>query len=61
MLKILIYSGEFKLAKIEISGKEHDCIVKAVQFHPVTDEILHMDFLKLVDNTPIKVDLPIQI
>lgn len=59
-VKSLIYTGEFKLAKIDLDGNSYDCIIKSVQFHPVTDEILHIDFLRLVDGTPIKVELPVR-
>ncbi|MEM6697760.1 MAG: 50S ribosomal protein L25, partial [Bacteroidota bacterium] len=37
----------------------YTCIVKEVQYHPLTDEILHIDFLQLVEGTAVKVELPI--
>ena len=55
-VKHLIYTPDFKLADLEIDGKHYRAILKSVQFHPVTDQILHIDFLRLIDKTPIKVE-----
>jgi large subunit ribosomal protein L25 len=59
-VKNLIYTGDFKLAELEIGGAKVKAIVKEVQFHPVTDQILHIDFLRLIEGTPIKVELPVR-
>lgn len=58
-VKHLIYTPEFKIAEITVEGKSHRCIVKDTQFHPVTDQLLHIDFLKLIDGRPVKVNLPV--
>ncbi len=59
-VKPLIYTPEFKLADVNVDGESHKCIVKDIQFHPVTDAIMHIDFLKLVDGHPIKVEVPVE-
>ena len=59
-VKHLIYTPDFKLADLEIDGKHYRAILKSVQFHPVTDQILHIDFLRLIDKTPIKVEIPLR-
>ncbi len=59
--KKLVYTADFKLVEIEIDGKTYKCILKDMQFHPVTDKLLHMDFMELVDGQTIKVDLPVHI
>ncbi len=59
-VKTLVFTPDFKLAEIEIDGNVHKAILKDIQFHPVTDEILHIDFLKLVDDVPVKLELPIK-
>ncbi len=56
----LIYTPQFKMAEIELEGEKHKCIVKDIQFHPVTDEVLHLDFLKLVDGVKFKVTVPVR-
>lgn len=59
-VKKLIYTPEFKLAEIELDGDKHKCLIRDVQFHPVTEAIQHIDFLKLTDGSPVKVEIPIR-
>lgn len=59
-VRSLIYTPDFKLADITLDGTSAKCIVKEVQFHPLTDEIIHIDFLRLVDGTTVKVQLPVE-
>lgn len=46
---------------LSIDGKEHKAILKEVQFHPVTDNVLHVDFLEVTEDKPFAVKLPIKI
>lgn len=57
--KHLIFTPEFKLAEITLDGTAYKCILKDAQYHPVTDEIVHMDFLQLIDGQNIIVNIPI--
>ena len=59
-VKDLIYTPEFKLAEITVDGQTFKAFVKDLQFHPVTDAIEHIDFLRLIDGRPIKVEVPIR-
>ncbi len=59
--KDLVYNPAFKLAELNIDGKTHKCILKDIQFHPVTEQIMHADFLKMVDGVNIKVQIPLRI
>lgn len=59
-LKPLIYTPAFKLAQINVDGKEYKCIVKEYQMHPVSDEVTHIDFLHLLEGNPVKIEVPIQ-
>lgn len=59
--KDLIYSPEFRLVDVSVNDSQYKCIIKDVQFHPVTEDIVHVDFLKLVDGAQIKVDVPLRI
>lgn len=56
----LVYTPKFKLAEIEINGKKHKCIVKDIQFHPVSEAVLHMDFLELVSGVAFKASVPLR-
>jgi len=55
----LIYTPEIFLVNLTIDGKEYKAILKDMQFHPVTDELLHIDFLHVFENKPIVIDVPV--
>ncbi len=58
-VRSLIYSSEFKLADLTVGGQTYNAIVKDYQFHPVTDELRHIDFLALKPNHPVRVQVPV--
>ncbi len=60
-IKQLIYTPAFKVAEINVDGSTHKCILKDIQWHPVTDDIRHIDFLELVDGKSFKVELPVRL
>jgi large subunit ribosomal protein L25 len=60
-LKSLLYTQDFKVAEIHLNGSVHRCILKDVQAHPLTDKIIHLDFLKLVKGTTVKVQVPLKL
>lgn len=55
----LIYSHEVFMVELDIDGKKHKSILQDIQFHPVTDNILHLDFLRVYDDRPMIVELPV--
>lgn len=59
-LKSLVYTAEFMLAEVIIEGKTYRCILKDLQFDKVTDLLNHVDFLELVENTPVIANLPLR-
>ena len=59
-IRHLIYTSKFKLAEIALNGQSHKCIVKDIQFHPVTDAVLHVDFLELVPGVKFKATVPLR-
>lgn len=59
-VKNLVYTPDFKTATLTVEGKTYTAILKEVQFHPVSDEIVHIDFLELVEGRTIKVEVPIR-
>lgn len=59
-IRSLVFTPKFKMAEIAIDGTTHKCIVKDIQFHPVTDEVLHMDFLELVPGVRFKATVPLR-
>ncbi len=59
-VKGLVYTPEFKVAEVSLNGASHKAILKDIVFHPVTDEIMHIDFLKLVDGHALKANIPVK-
>jgi len=59
-VKSLIYTPDFKIAEIQNGSEKVKCIIKDLQIHPVTDDLMHIDFLRLVDNHPVKVEVPVR-
>ncbi|MCR4680854.1 MAG: 50S ribosomal protein L25/general stress protein Ctc [Bacteroidales bacterium] len=57
----LIYSPEVRYAEVTLGGETYKAIVQETQFHPITDKLLHVDFLEVVDNKPITIDIPLKI
>lgn len=60
-LRDIVYTSQFKLANIEVDGATHQAILKDVQMHPVTDNLLHIDFLELVEGQPFKAQVPVKV
>jgi len=56
----LIYTPAFKLAELTVDGKVYKCVLQDIVFHPVTGDIVHIDFLELVEGQPLKVMIPIR-
>jgi len=56
----LIFTPEVNLVSLEIDGKTTLSILQDVQYHPVTDKVLHADFLVVTDDKPIIVSLPVK-
>ncbi len=55
----LIYTPEIFLVNLNLDGKEYKAILKDIQFHPVSDAVLHIDFLHVFDSKPIVIDVPV--
>lgn len=57
--KKLVYTPEVQTVSLSIDGKEYNAIMQDIQFHPVTDRIIHIDFLEIVPGKPVVVDIPV--
>ena len=55
----LIYTPHIYLVDINIDGEDHKGILKEVQFHPVKDNVIHVDFLEVHAEKPIVMGVPI--
>ena len=60
-LKPLIYTPQSYLVEFDIEGKTEMGVMREVQYHPVTDQILHVDFYHIVPGKPIAIDVPVKL
>ncbi len=60
-LRKLIYTPHIYVVKLNINGTEHTAIMKEIQFHPVTDAPLHVDFYEVNDQKPITIGIPVKL
>ena len=58
--KVIITPNVYVI-KLTIDGKEVNAIVKDLQFHPVSDDVLHVDFQQIFEDKPFSIKLPIKI
>ena len=49
------------LIDLNIDGTTHKAIMQDVQFHPVEDQVIHVDFLEIGDDRPLKIEVPIKV
>ena len=55
----LIYTPEIVVIDLTVNGETKKAVLKDIQFHPVTDEILHIDFLEVNENKPVVMEVPV--
>lgn len=60
-LRNLIYSPDIYSVNLDIDGQVHKAILKEIQFHPVKDNVLHVDFYEITENKPIIMEVPIKL
>jgi large subunit ribosomal protein L25 len=58
-LRPIVYTPSVHIVNVNIDGKIYESIVKEIQFHPVSDKILHIDFLRVYDDKKVTVSLPV--
>ncbi len=61
LLRDLVYTPDAYFVHLDIEGKEYRCILQDIQFHPVSEMILHVDFLQIAESKQVKMQIPIQI
>lgn len=57
----LVYTPDTFIVELSIDGTVTKAIMQDIQFHPVTDKILHIDFLEVFDNKAITVSIPVNL
>lgn len=60
-IKPLVFTSETHLISLELEGHEnHECVIKDIQFDPVTDRVVHFDLLGLTVGEKFQLEVPIQ-
>ena len=59
--KNLVYTANVYTATIELEGTNYHAILQDIQFHPVTDKILHIDFYQLFDDKLVAMNIPVRL
>lgn len=60
-LRKIIYTPSVFLVDLEIDGETHKAIVQDIQWHPVEEQVLHVDFFRISDDKPVKIEVPINV
>ena len=60
-IRKLVYTPNIYLVSLDIDGKKVDAIMKEIQFHPVSDKVIHVDFIEVSPKKPIIMEVPVQL
>lgn len=60
-LRKVVYTPHIYVVNIDIEGEKHTAVLKELQFHPVTDALLHVDFLEVNETKPIAIGIPVNL
>ena len=55
----LLFTPKVYIINVDIDGNKHKAVIKDLQFHPVTDKLLHADFYELSEDKPVSVAIPV--
>jgi large subunit ribosomal protein L25 len=59
--KNVVYTPNTYLVQIEVGGKKYKSVLRDIQFHPVNDDVIHLDFLQVFDDKPVSIPIPVKI
>ena len=59
-LRKLLYTPTVYLVKLVLDGKPYDAVMREIQFHPVSDRVLHIDFYETAEDKPVVMDIPVK-
>lgn len=60
-LRNLVYTPDIYSVNLDIDGKQYTAVMRELQFHPVTDQLLHVDFYEVTPEKPIGMEVPIKL
>lgn len=60
-LKDILYTPNAYIIDLNIDGKSEKAVIREVQFHPVTDQVLHIDFYRVTEDKPVVIEVPVKL
>ena len=60
-LRKVVYTPHIYVVNLNIDGEEHKAVMKELQFHPVTDALLHVEFYEVNEEKPITIGIPVKL
>ncbi len=60
-MRKLVYTPEIFAIELELNGEKRMAVMKDIQFHPVKDNILHMDLLEVFREKPVVMEVPVKL
>ncbi len=60
-VKKLVYTPIVHTVKLDVDGEKYDAVLKDIQYHPVTDKIQHIDFLRIYDDKKVDIEVPVKL
>ena len=60
-LRAVVYTPVVHFIDIDVAGKSSKAIIKDMQFHPLTEQLIHIDFLELNESKPITIEIPVKL
>lgn len=60
-LRKIVYTPHIYVVNLVIDGESHTAVLKELQFHPVTDAVLHVDFFEVNEEKPLTIGIPVKL
>ena len=60
-LRKLVYTPHIYVVNLDVEGEKHIAVMKELQFHPVTDVLLHVDFYEINEEKPLAIGIPVNL
>ena len=60
-LKGLVYTPDVHFVDIDVEGTKAQAVLQDIQFHPLTEQILHVDFLRVNESKPFVMEIPVKL
>ena len=57
----IVYSAEAHMVNLDLDGKQVNALLQEIQFHKISDKILHVDFLEVIPGKPVVLNLPVKV